>query len=565
MQHVIFIVLRRLRMPLIVLVSVYAFSVLGLVLMPGVDDQGNPWRMDFFHAFYFVSFMGSTTGFGELPYPFSGAQRLWVVLTLYLTVFSWLYAIGAVIALMQTPAFRAVVVRNRFARGLRRMREPFFLVCGYGETGRQLIRALADRGLRAVAVDRDEERISRLELEDLAVHVPGLSGDAADATTLLDAGLKHRSCAALVVLTDDADTNLKVAITSKLLNPRLRVICRAETHDAAANIASFGTEHVINPFDTFAAHLARALASPSLHLLHEWLTSPPRARLIEPLFPPRGRWIVCGFGRFGQAVQRELLQAGNTTTVIEQEAARVQALPGAIAARGTEAETLLDADIHSAVGLIAGTDNDANNLSIVMTALELHPDLFVVARQNRSENDDLFRAAGITLITKNSQLIASRILALITTPLTAQFLQLAEQQDKAWADGLVSRMAGITEDRVPHTWAVNINAAEAAAVVAALAHAPVRLQHLGREPEDRKRALPAMALMLKRGDTQLLLPAAEEPLRPGDLILFCGLQAAAHRMTRTLAHPGTLHYVLTGRHPADSWLWARLAGGERAS
>ena len=69
-SQIIYLILRRLRTPLIVLVCVYAVSVLGFVLIPGVDDQGNPWKMDFFHAFYFVSYMGSTIGFGELPYPF---------------------------------------------------------------------------------------------------------------------------------------------------------------------------------------------------------------------------------------------------------------------------------------------------------------------------------------------------------------------------------------------------------------------------------------------------------------------------------------------------------------
>ncbi len=66
MQNVIYLLLRRMRLPLIVVILAYAVSILGLVLIPGVDDQGNPWRMDFFHAFYFVSFTGSTIGYGEV-------------------------------------------------------------------------------------------------------------------------------------------------------------------------------------------------------------------------------------------------------------------------------------------------------------------------------------------------------------------------------------------------------------------------------------------------------------------------------------------------------------------
>ena len=69
MPHTFFLVLRRLRRPLIILISVYAVSTLGLTLIPGIDGEGQPWKMAFFHAFYFVSFMGSTIGFGEIPYP----------------------------------------------------------------------------------------------------------------------------------------------------------------------------------------------------------------------------------------------------------------------------------------------------------------------------------------------------------------------------------------------------------------------------------------------------------------------------------------------------------------
>ncbi|HHJ81110.1 MAG TPA: potassium transporter TrkA, partial [Candidatus Tenderia electrophaga] len=86
-MHKIFaLVLRRMRAPLIVLISAYAISILGLVLIPGVDDQGNPWNMSFFHAFYFVSYMATTIGFGEIPFEFTNGQRLWTTIAMYLTV-----------------------------------------------------------------------------------------------------------------------------------------------------------------------------------------------------------------------------------------------------------------------------------------------------------------------------------------------------------------------------------------------------------------------------------------------------------------------------------------------
>ena len=85
-QPGIFLLLRRLRLPLIALISVYAVAIFGFTLLPGVDPEGNDWKMSFFHAFYFVSFVGPTIGLGEIPYPFSDAQRLWAAISMYCTV-----------------------------------------------------------------------------------------------------------------------------------------------------------------------------------------------------------------------------------------------------------------------------------------------------------------------------------------------------------------------------------------------------------------------------------------------------------------------------------------------
>jgi voltage-gated potassium channel len=74
----IFLILRRMRTPLIVLILVFSISTVGLALIPGVGPDGEPARMTLFDAFYFMSYTATTIGFGELPWPFTTAQRLWV-------------------------------------------------------------------------------------------------------------------------------------------------------------------------------------------------------------------------------------------------------------------------------------------------------------------------------------------------------------------------------------------------------------------------------------------------------------------------------------------------------
>jgi len=559
MQNIIFLVLRRMRAPLVVLLCAYAISVVGFTLIPGVDNAGQPWRMDFFHAFYFVSFMGSTIGFGEIPYPFTGAQRLWTTFSIYATVISWLYAIGTLISLMQNPALRQAVTYSSFTRRVRRIAEPFYLVCGCGDTGKLLIHALALRNIRVVTMDIDKDRINDLELEDLDISVPALCGDATDSEFLIAAGLNHPCCAAVVALTRNDEANLKIAIASKLLNPKLPVICRAQTHDVEDNMASFGTDHIINPFDTFADHLAMALTKPGMLLLHDWLTSAPNTPLTEPIFPPQGRWVLCGFGRFGKAVGDRLNRTGCETTIVELSPDITDAPVDVIVGRGTEADTLQEAGISSAVGIIAGTDNDANNLSIVMTADHLKPELFMVARQNRSRNSDMFRLAKLDLITHHSGIIASRIRAIITTPLTSEFLAQTANQSEQWANRLISRICGVVEHHVPYTWVVHINEQSSPAVVEALQQFDsVRIDTLYRDSTDRKRYLQCIGLLIKRHGEIRLLPSHKETLRHGDQILFCGHERAARRMRLLVTDPISLTYTITGKHLPTGWFWRWL-------
>ena len=78
----LFLILRRMRMPLLVLIVAYAVSILGLVLIPGMEVDGKPQHLTIFHAFYIMTYTATTTGFGELPVPFTDAQRLWVTISL---------------------------------------------------------------------------------------------------------------------------------------------------------------------------------------------------------------------------------------------------------------------------------------------------------------------------------------------------------------------------------------------------------------------------------------------------------------------------------------------------
>ena len=564
MHNVISLLLRRMRLPLIILISTYAISVLGLTLIPGIDDQGNPWRMDFFHAIYFVSFLGSTIGFGEIPYPFTGAQRLWTTFTIYAAVVSWLYAIGTILTVIQDQAFRRVLAYSSFARKVRRLQEPFYILCGYGDASRLLVRELSERCIHCVVVEKDREKIQDLAIADLPDYVPGLSEDATDSDILITAGLKRPNCRGVIALTGDDSSNLTIAITSKLLAPDIQVICQSDSKDWAANMASFGTDHIIDPFEIFASRFAMMFHSPSMYLVYEWMTAVHGSILSEFKRPPTGIWVLCGFGRFGKAVRECIALEGIKTRLIEADLEATGAPLDTVQGRGTEADTLLEADIQDAVGVIAGTDNDANNLSILITARYLNPGLFSVVRQNQQKKDPIFKAADINLIMQPGTIVAQYILGLILAPLLGDFFRLTHDKDESWANVLVSRIAGVVAEVTPETWELTISKMQAPAVVERLAGGQkVLLKDICSNPKNRSELLPCVPLLIKRGGEGILLPELEEQLRPGDQILFCGRQESSYRIRYIVNDQQVLDYIQTGFDCPRGTVWRWLTKAEQ--
>jgi len=560
MQNVLFHLFRRMRLPLIVLIVSYAVSMLGLVLIPGMDDQGHPWRMDFFHAFYFVSFMGSTIGFGEIPYPFTDAQRLWTTFALYSTVISWLYAIGALLTIIQSNPFRQAVAHNTFIRQVKRIKEPFYLICGYGDTGSLVVKALSDRGISSVVIDINQDRINTLEIEDLSAVNPGLCANAAETDNLIASGLRSRLCAGVIAVTGEDQTNLMIALTSKLLVSPKPVICRAETEDMEANLDSFHTDYVINPYHRFANRLALSFRSPSIYLLFDWFTSSDTMQCSKLIQPPKGLWVICGYGRFGKAIEKFFNFQGIETIIVEADPDNTQPPPATIIGRGTEAVTLREANIEEAVGIVAGTNNDANNLSIIVTARSLKPDIFTVARQNQQKNTTTFEAAKSDMVMQSSTIIARRVLSRIQTPLLADFLRTTQTKDEEWASDMVKRIQELTDNQIPHAWTLRVNNRYAPALAASIKkQQQILLGTVLHDPRNYSQRLPCIALMAKQKEEKILLPDESLSLSLGDKVLFCGTADAKRHMSLTLESEPALLYCLTGESQSQGYFWRWLS------
>ena len=559
MSNVFFIVLRRMRAPLIVLIVIYAVSILGLVLIPGVDAQSNPANMSFFHAFYFISYTATTIGFGELPYTFTDAQRLWVMFSIYLSVVGWSYSILTLLALLQDRGFRQVLITWRFCRKIQRLTEPFYLVCGYGETGSLLCKALDRLGICFVVVDADENRLNELGLEDFTTDTPYLAADVRSPQTLLLAGLQYPDCKGVIAVTNDDSANLAVAIAVRLLNPSVPVLCRAETQETVANMASFGTDHIINPYETYGEYLALAVRAPGCYRLHEWLTAVPGSSLRDETEPPRGPWIVCGYGRFGKSVVKNLDKEGVQITVIDPSPALVCEQQHFIGL-GTDAETLRQAGADQAAGIVAGTESSVNNLSIAMTAREINPRLFVLLRQNTLANRALFEAFHADLTIVPSEIIAHECLAVLTTPLLARFLRIVKQQQDSWADMIIQQLQKTIGSTAPTIWGVSLTATEAPALHRNLiaGDTGLVLEILLRDASNREEYLPCVPLLLIHETQEIIRPGVDLRLASLDQILFAGTPKARALQSLTLQNVNVSDYVRFGKDVPGGWIWQWL-------
>lgn len=520
MNGVFFLILRRMRPPLLALLVAYAIGILGLTLIPGVDEHGQPWRFDFFHAFYFISYTATTIGFGELPHPFTAAQRAWVLFSLYLTVIAWLYAFGKLIALLQDETLQRAIEEIRFARTVRRIREPFCLVCGYGETGAALVRALVREGRNVVVIDQAPERIHALSLEDYPVPIPARIADAHAPDALRAAGLRNPRCEALIAVTNTDAVNLHIAITGKLLHPQVKVIARAGNRETAANMASFGTDHIVDAFQTFADHLFIALHAPCLDALRQWLLG--RGPLTEPRRPPHGLWLLCGYGRFGKALLTRFQAEGIETVVLESEPDKTGKPQGderLIEGWGTGAKDLLDAGVKRAAGIVAGTHNDANNLSILMTARELNPNLYMVARQNQSSNTALFRAIRADVVAEGGQILSERIQRLLNQPLLVEFFAQVRRRGDRYAREALTQLAAQLGEAVPRLRQIHIRARETPALWNRLESAALTCGQWLEDGSESDGARPVI-LCLKREVELYILPKVGDAVRKGDRLLI---------------------------------------------
>ena len=555
MSDAVFLLLRRLRAPLILVIAVFAICAFGLSLMPGVDAAGNPTPpMTMFEAFYVISFTAMTIGFGEVPQPFSTPQRAWMTLAIYLVVVVWSYTIFAIMGLVQDKAFQNALRRGRFEYLVRRMREPFYIVCGAGETGWLVCHGLDRLRLRFVVIEQDDERLQQLRLSEFNSDAPMVVADASRPRVLRQAGIESPYCRGVMALVNDDSVNQAIAVTVRLLAPKVPVLARIRDADTETHVGVFGGDLVINPFERFAERLGSALTRPQRYRLREILTGFEEGPLPAPLHPPKGHWIVCGYGRFGHAVAEELREVGNTVSVVDQKNYGEGGVD--VFGTGTDEDSLTQAGIQQAAGLVAGNLSDTKNLAIVVAARDLNPGVFIVTRQNQNANTALFECLDGDLPMVPSSIVAQEFLARITTPLLVRFLNRLPTYSEKVCAALADKLSSVNGGRIPIIWSNRLNLKECDGAVSFLAEGhQLTLGKLLIGERDNERPLDAVVLLVARGRQVIELPKDDFELRAEDQVLFAGSDRALRVIVTRLQNVNILDFITSGKTGGGGYLW----------
>ena len=559
MNDILFLVLRRLRLPLIALIVCYAVAVIGLSLMPGVLADGQPGQMSLFHAFYVVSYTATTIGFGEIPFAFSEPQRGWMIVVIYMSVIGWTYTLGSIFALVNDNTFRTALARNLFAWQVRSLGERFFIVCGFGQSARLLAKALDSMGLRVVVIEMETDREARIVIEDLASPAISLCADARFPDTLRDAGINHPMCAGLLAMTREDNANQTIAIGARTLAPDLLVIARAKSHIAQTNIQAFGGIEVINPYDTFAENIGLDLDAPDVLRLEEWLTNSPYAECPGRLGIPPGRWVLVGYGRFGQAIAQELESRGIAWQAVDH---RPIANPPdkRLLIDDDTGHSLHEAAIESASVVVAGTDNDSVNLAIATLARRANPNIFVVIRQNHIADAILIQSAQASMRFVQSDLMVHECLQRIHVPMLRSFLKRIAVSGAVQATRCIGDIENALGTQAPFVWTFECDIFHIGMFSAFCQGfgTHVKLFELSLDPHTFGEKLACLPLMLEREDAFYLLPDPNMALQAGDRILFVGSNTAKRLQQRFLDDASTLDFVRHGVEQPRTWLFRKL-------
>ncbi len=547
----LYIILQKMRKPFLVIIATYVISIIGFLLIDGKDSNGNLYHMTIFDAFYFVSYTATTIGFGELPYAFTYPQRIWVTVATFLTVLGWFYSIGSLISLLQDKLFLQEIERAKFLKHIKNLDEKFILILGYNPITKKIITKAIEQGIRAVVIEKDNLKIEKLMLENFTPMVPALNSESYSVRVLEMAGLKKRNCKAIVSLFDDDALNLKITLIAKTLNKNVKIAVKSTTTNQTENLVDLDADIIVNPFSIISSEINIALTAPNIFKLEKWLYKIDDLSAPLRIFP-KGLYIICGYGRMGQNIFEKLDKNNIEVKFIEINPERGKQLSKdeknhVVFGDADDRDFLVEVGIMQAVAIVAVTNDDTTNLSILATAKKLNPKIMTMARENDLADDFLFKSANVNHIFTPSKILVNKVTNALFNPLCDKFIKTIIKKDNDWASKLVvDLMKDINNN--PVVIELEINKEETPQIYNYLSkNNTLELKILSTSLHNNTQTNNLIPLLLQRENDIILLPFMENELKIGDKILLACDEHAKNDMEYICQNMYEFYYALTGK------------------
>lgn len=539
------------RKPFLVILITYTIAMLGLLLIKGVDNNGNVYQMSIFDAFYFVTYTATTIGFGETPYEFTYPQRLWVSFSIYLTVLGWFYGIGSLVSLLQDKVFLREMQRAKFKRQIKSLKQKFIIVLGYNQITSEIIQKAMQQDIRTVVIEKNELRANELLLENFTPTVPVLVADAYTPKVLEEAGIKKIRCKGVVSIFEDDSLNLRIALTSKLLNSRVKLAVKSTSLNHTENLKDLDVEIIANPFSIISNEISMALSSPSLLKLEKWIYQMDNLNATLPSFP-KGKYIICGYGRMGEHIYNKLKENNIEAQFVELDKLKVGNFSSnehmkIIYGNADDKELLTDVGIKDAVAIISATNDDTTNLSILATARKLKPEIMTIVRENEMEDFSIFESAKVDHILMPSKILINKTTNALINPLSDKFIKLISKKNDAWASSLVKDLLQ-TIDENPLLFELKINLKKAPEVFKKIEEGKeVLLDVFCRSLYNKEQKNNIIPLLIENESGEVkLLPNTKTILKQNDSILFACDENAKNDIEYIALNLYEFHYAYTG-------------------
>ena len=235
-------------------------------------------------SFYMTFITIATIGFGEtVDLSAHPMGRLFTVFIAIIGIGTLSYLFSTLVALLIDSDLNAELRKKRMEKQIAQMK-GHYIVCGIGRVGSNVAHELAKTRRSLVVIERD-----RTVLDAWLEHHPHalyLHDDAADDDALRRAGLSNAT--GVFAVTGDDSHNLMVALSVKLLSPKVRVVVRLHDIRNTNKARRAGADEIVSPDFTGGMRIASAMIRPHVVNFMDQMLHSDEGQRVEQVVVPEG-------------------------------------------------------------------------------------------------------------------------------------------------------------------------------------------------------------------------------------------------------------------------------------